>query len=319
MQLTVVICSHNRLKLLQKTIHSLNHANRPRGATIKILTVASSCDDGTTEWLRDYTDTVTETDLLPLSWVGEKQPGKSRALNSALSLVDTPIVAFVDDDHRVDPSYFEGIQRAVTAYPEVRLFCGRVLPDWDGSEPQWVRNNGRYRIRPHPVPNFDLGDSAIDLTLTGAIPGGGNLFVHRTLFDTVGRFSEDFGPRGHDLRGGEDIDFVTRALTRGERAVYVPYVLQYHHVDSSRLTLRYVMEKAYHRSLVLRQVVGFPSDPRISGVPNFLYTQLLSLAWKLLFATRRDKRRYLLVRLASTIGEMHGARRRVRRAAAHVE
>ena len=104
-------------------------------------------------------------------------PGKSHALNSALPRVESDLVAFVDDDHRVDAGYLVAVCRAAEAHPEADLFCGRILPDWDGSEPAWVHDSGPYRIYPLPVPRFDQGDASRELTPDQAVPGGGNLFL----------------------------------------------------------------------------------------------------------------------------------------------
>ena len=54
----------------------------------------------------------------------------------------------------------------MTSYPDADIFCGRILPDWDGTEPAWVHDTGEYRIYPLPVPRYDLGDA------TNAVAGG---------------------------------------------------------------------------------------------------------------------------------------------------
>src|SRR3569832_356309 len=75
-------------------------------------------------------------------------------------------------------------------WPDAGLYCGRILPDWDGTEPQWLHDVGHYLIYPLPVPRFDQGDTPITVTLQdGPIPGGGNLVMRRHVFDLAGRFS----------------------------------------------------------------------------------------------------------------------------------
>jgi hypothetical protein len=57
------------------------------------------------------------------------------------------------------------------------------------------------------------------------------------VFELAGQFSTELGPHGHDLGGGEDSEYVLRALMRGVRCQYVPDVVQHHYVDTERLKL----------------------------------------------------------------------------------
>ena len=249
-RLTVLICTHNRAALLAKTLRSLSAARQPPGWSVDILVAANACTDSTHALLDDYRKATAEHGWLPLTWFAEATPGKSHALNNAMPRVQSDLVAFVDDDHRVDTAYLEAVCRAADAHPEAALFCGRILPDWDGSEPAWVHDSGPYRIYPLPVPRFDQGDVSRELTPDQAVPGGGNLFLRTPWLARVGRFDTAMGPTGHDLGGSEDLDWVLRALRLGARLRYVPDAVQHHYVDTSRLTLRYMMKKAYKLSLI---------------------------------------------------------------------
>lgn len=304
MYLTVVICTHNRASLLGKTLETLNDATRPPGARIDILVVANACADNTVELLRVYQRTVNDQGRLPLRWVEEPALGKSHALNRAVSLVGSQIVVFVDDDHRVDRQFFESIRHADVTYPAVTMFCGRILPDWDGREPAWVHDTGPYRVYPLPVPRFDLGETAAPITPKSSIPGGGNLIVRREVLGRVGGFSTALGPRGNDLLGSEDTDFILRALSIGEQMQYVPEVQQYHYVDPQRLRFGYLLRKSYQRSRSITRVRSAVSQT----VPLYLWRKALTYLAAALFSLRWSRTRFYLIRLASTLGEMRGMR-----------
>ena len=302
--LTVLICTHNRAQLLGRVIDSLNAARRPEEG-VQLLVVANHCSDGTHELLNAYVSA--PGDRLPLRWIAEPAPGKSHALNRALPEVDTPVVAFVDDDHRVDAGYLEAIRDAARDTPDADMFCGRIVPDWDGSEPPWVHDQGRYRIYPLPVPHFDLGPVSRPLSAEIAVPGGGNLFLRTRWLARVGPFATDLGPTGHDLGGSEDSDWVLRALRLGARLHYAPAVLQYHYVDTARLTLGYLMRKAYKRTA---STVGLHDGaPTKGGVPAYVYRKLAGYALSALTAWGADRRRHYLVRSAAAVGEFAGYRR----------
>ena len=158
--------------------------------------------------------------------------------------------------------YLANICTAAEDYPDAGLFCGRILPDWDGSEPAWVHETGAYRIYPLPVPRFDQGEVPLRLTPEIAIPGGGNLFLRVEWISRTGPFSTELGPTGHDLEGSEDLDWILRAQELGARLQYVPSVVQYHYVDLQRLRLGYLIKKAYKRTV---STTGLKAD--VSGKP----------------------------------------------------
>ena len=306
MAITVFICTHNRAELLDNVLASLNAAKRPR-QPVELLVIANNCSDGTADLLSDYA--AAPGTRLPLRWIAEPTPGKSHALNRGIPAVRTDLVAFVDDDHRIDDDYFVEIERAADAHPGIDIFCGRILPDWTGEEPRWVHDEGPYRIYPLPVPRYDLGAHAMPVTEEeGPVPGGGNLVVRRQVFDLAGRFSTDLGPHGHDLGGGEDSEYVIRALRRGATLRYWPGIVQYHYVDLERLSLSYIVRKGFQRT---RSTARLKHTGE--GVPLFAWRKLLEYALHIVFALSWQKRRFYLVRVAASLGEIRGMHEASRR------
>ena len=306
MRLTVLICTHNRAELLACVLASLQLAVRPRDWLVNILVIANACTDSTHTLLeRECLAGLQDSSRLPLNWLTESCAGKSHALNTAIPLVKaSDVVTFVDDDHRVDSAYLAEICRAAEVYPDATMFCGRILPDWDGSEPAWVHDEGPYKIRPLPIPRSDGGPDPRELTLDDPTPGGGNLFMRGAAFDRVGHFPTDLGPRGHDLGGGEDSVFIQSALEKGERLMYAPGVVQYHYVDPERLRFGYVLRKAFHRS---RSLV--PHQASRTGVPLYMWRKLGGYLWDSVFTLSHARRRFYLVRTAAMLGEISGVRR----------
>jgi arylsulfatase A-like enzyme/glycosyltransferase involved in cell wall biosynthesis len=302
MRLCILICTHNRADLLERTLASINVAKRPAVA-VEILVAANACTDDTTQRMQAYQAQQADRNWLPLRVIEVATPGKSHALNRAIGEIDTELTAFVDDDHRVDADYLLAIEQAVKAWPDAELYCGRVLPDWDGSEPQWVHDEGPYRIYPLPVPRYDQGSQAKAITAeTGPIPGGGNLVVQRGVFARTGQFSTELGPHGHDLGGGEDSEYVLRAMARGAHCRYTPDIVQYHYVDAERFRISYLLVKAYQRTR---------STSRIRGngkVPLYMWRKLAEYGFHSLFSLSWAKRRFFWVRTAAALGEVRGRR-----------
>ncbi len=296
-KIVVLICTHNRVDLLARVIRSLNAASRPPCET-EIFVAANACTDGTVDFLRSYSET--SPNGLPLNWIEEPKPGKSNALNHAIPLLPPSLIAMVDDDHRVDKEYLSSIFRAAQAVPDAQMYCGRIIPDWDGSEAAWLHDQGPYAVYPLPIPHYDLGGEARILGEGERRPGGGNLVVRRSVFDSVGLFSTELGPSGHDLNGGEDIEFVGRAIASGFRPYYYPAIVQFHYVDLERLTLGYLLKKAFYRSRSSVQVQPEQSHK----VPRYLWRKLATYSTQITFSLHWPRTRFFLMRWASALGEI---------------
>jgi glycosyltransferase involved in cell wall biosynthesis len=304
MYITVVICTHNRLNLLRKTVDSLNAAVQPENHTLDLLVVANACTDHTVEWLQQYAETLSP---VTLTFLSEPTPGKSHALNKALGVLDCELVAFIDDDHRVDNHFFENIVKTTTINKAYSIFCGRILPDWDGSEPNWVHATGSDRIYPPPIPIYDQGLTERLIEEEGDQPGGGNLFIRQSLLKTIGKFSTELGPQGHNFGGGEDSEFLQRARNQGEQVLYTPEIIQYHYVDHQRLKLGHLLQLAYQRS---RCLAGMNQATTANqGIPLYMWRKLSTYVVKAIFAFNIDKIRFYLVRIAATLGEIRALKK----------
>jgi len=300
MRLTVLICTHNRRELLAKTLASLNRCCLPEGDEVTLLVAANACSDDTHSFLDDYCFNQDKNGDISLEWVEVATPGKSHALNHALPMIRSSLIAFVDDDHRVDVNYLASILEAARGYPEATIFCGRILPDWDGWEPAWAHEEGSLAIYPLPVPRYDQGLEPRPVGMEGPLPGGGNIFMRREVFDRIGTFSTELGPHGHDLGGGEDSDYMHRALHQGERLQYVPSMVQYHFVETDRFNLRYLILKSFQRSRSVTRVRY--ADGR--KLPMYLWRKLGTYAWQLATSLHWSATRFYLVRIAATMGEI---------------
>ena len=301
MRFTIVICTHNRLALLRKVVASIDGARRPHGIELACLVIANACHDGTESWLQHR---AARRRGVPLGWVRERQAGKTKALNRALSILQTDWAIFIDDDHEVRTDFLSAIANGIRGAPDASMFCGRIWPNWSGDEPRWARATGDYRIYPLPVPCFDLGDQEKRLGPGGRIPGGGNLAVHADALRRTGWFNEALGPVGDSTRGSEDTDYVLRALENGECLRYIPDMVQFHYVDPGRLRLSYIVRKSYDRSRSVSIAAGAGGRP----VPLYLWRKAASYMARALVSLKPARSRFYMVRAAATFGEISACR-----------
>ncbi len=303
-QLTVVVCTHDRADLLERTLNSLDAAIQPDVA-VGVLVIANHCTDRTHSMLEQRQ--AAQRTGPKLRWLAEPNKGKSYALNLALKEAPGQLLAFVDDDQRAAPSFLSAICSAAQLAPEADILCGRLLPDWDGTEPKWVHETGPYRIYPLPVPEFDLGPEKRNLAIDAPMPSGGNLIVRRSWIERIGPFSTDLGPVGHNLGGAEDSEWLQRALNLGAQLTYEPAIVQFHYVDPQRLSTGYLMRMTYIRTAAAVSIhhLGTPA-----GAPVWAYRKLAAYGIRAVTALDSQQRRFYLMRSAAALGEISGYRRR---------
>jgi hypothetical protein len=167
-----------------------------------------------------------------------------------------------------------------------------------------VHDDGPYRIYPLPVPRYDLGQMPIRSPQDLVTPGGGNLVLRTSLFARVGDFSTSYGPVGRGLGGAEDHEWVLRAIAAGAVIQYVPDIVQFHYVDQTRLRLRYLVEKAYERSASAVRLMG--TSGRRVLVPRYMVRKSMQYGFAAATAPDEQQRRFYLVRLAASLGEIKG-------------
>lgn len=302
MKLSVVICTHNRSELLLNTLKSINKAQIPDRIDLTILVVANACRDDTIKKLSEYQQNQSFKNKHFLEFVVEPNAGKSNALNKSLEIIRDGWICFVDDDQRLDSNYFQSVTAAIKKNCDTKLFCGKIIPDWTGDEPTWAHETGQFKIIPYPVPYFDLGNNDLLLSEKKSIPGGGNLIVAREVFDKVGNFSVALGPKGHDLMGSEDSDFVLRALQTGETLRYIPDIIQYHYVNPEHFKLRFLIKKSYQRNRSITLI----HRPERTKIPLYLWSKLIRYLVGALFSFNLNKSRFYLTRFAGVLGQIAG-------------
>lgn len=300
-RLAVVICTHNRARSLTATLDSL-YACRYHGAeTVDILVVANHCHDDTLATLAAFRSRHDQA-VLRLRWIEEPVAGKSHALNTAIASTGNDYLCFIDDDQVVESGFLQHLLNGLDAYPDDAIFCGRIWPAWDGSEPSWVHAQEPYAIPIRPFPEFDLGQDSIVIAPDQRFPSGGNITVHRRVFVQVGNFAVELGPTGHNLAGGEDHDFIGRAAAQGHTIRYLPKVRQLHAIDAKRTSTLYTLRKSYFRSRSHFLINAEDTKPK-----PYMFRKILSHLGNALFTLNPDRRFFYLSRLAASVGELSGA------------
>jgi glycosyltransferase involved in cell wall biosynthesis len=271
---SVVMCTNNRGEWLAAAIRSVL-AQDPATPPFELLVVDNNSTDGTRETVERLASADDRLECL-----FEAQQGLSFARNAGIRRARAPIVAFTDDDVRVDAGWIRAIIRAFEEHGEADVVGGRVLPLWPSGPPEWL-------TREHwaPLALADHGEQSftIDLERTICLVGA-NVACRRSVFDAIGLFETTLQRVKHGIGSLEDHEFLLRVLRTGRTGLYDPRIVVHAEIQPDRL------ERTYHRRwhtghghfhALLRSEQIENARARLLGVPIHLYRQAAgdAVAW----------------------------------------
>lgn len=304
MNIDVIICTYNRAKMLRRAIQSILEADIPAHTSIRLLVVDNNSTDDTESVIRGFS---THHPEIAIQYLFEEQLGKSHALNKALKHITGDLVFFFDDDQTVDRPWLTEMVNALQSFPEYNCFGGKVIAVYPNRLPEWIDIADSMKFLKSVFGHKDEGDKAIEYSdeTISRMPGGGNMFFRRIVFEMNGPFRTDLGPVGKKLGFSEDAEFCHRLIEKGERFMYIPTVVVYHPVHAERLKKEYLLNWQYRvgRSEVRRNG-GYKDTTKVFGVPRYLYRKVIEHAIGWVFSTQPKKRFYHRLRLYYNFGEI---------------
>lgn len=231
-EVSVVVCTRDRPDLLRSCIEGLV---RLRPTPMEIVVVNNSPYDGhTARVVGDFSSSGHD-----IRYLREAQRGASRAKNKGLAAVRGRIVAFTDDDVRVDPPWIRGLLRGFARRADVACVTGMVATErLDYPAEKFFDARVSWSDSCEPAV-FDLHSSASPFHpyAASAFGTGANMaFLTDALRDIKG-FDESLGP-GRPTRGGEDLDTFVRMLRANHALAYEPSALVWHRHRSDPAALR---------------------------------------------------------------------------------
>jgi glycosyltransferase involved in cell wall biosynthesis len=279
--ISVILCTFNRSQSLSKALASIAAQVLPDPVGWEVLVVDNNSRDQThgvvDEFCRRYPDR--------FRYLFEPKPGKSHALNAGIQEARGKILAFMDDDVIVEPTWLENLTAALRN-GDWGGAGGRILPQWNCPPPEWLPRSGRHALA--PLVAFDLGLEAGPLLEP---PFGTNMAFRKGMFDKYGFFRTDLGPRpGREIRN-EDTEFGSRLLAAGERLHYEPTAIVYHAVPQKRLRKGYFLAWWFDkgRADIREHGVQLETKWYLGGIPMYLIRRLVvwTVRWLVAFEPSR--------------------------------
>jgi glycosyltransferase involved in cell wall biosynthesis len=298
MKITVIVCTYNRCQDLARALYSISVSKLPDPVQWEVLVVDNNSNDQTHAVIEDLCRQYPDR----FRYLFEPRQGLSLARNSGVREARGDILAFVDDDAIVEPTWLQNL----TANLHDSQWAGaggRILPQEGFRPPLWLNIGGPLDLGGSIV-LFDLGDKAGELDRP---PFGTNMAFHRCMFDQYGDFRADLGRSGKSLIGNEETEFSLRLMAAGERFWYAPSAVVYHPVPKQRLNKAYLRAWWFsHGRSLIRQTGKMPS---VREIPKHCFRRLAdTLRMLFVFNSRwflySQCRFYCETRVCLTAGEI---------------
>ncbi|MGA9416545.1 MAG: glycosyltransferase [Terriglobales bacterium] len=269
MKVTVIVCTYNRCQSLAKALDSVASSVLPESVEWEVLVVDNNSKDQTAAIVNEFS----RRHPGRFHYLFEARQGKSHALNSGIRQARGEVLAFMDDDVTVGPTWLRTLTAPLNN-GEWAGVGGRILPAQSFSPPSWLPTKGRYSMV-GMLALFDLGDQPGQLNQP---PFGTNMAFPRRVFSKYGGFRTDMGPcPGSEIRN-EDTEFGRRLLAAGERLRYEPAAIVYHAIPEERLERAYFLAFWFdHGRASVRE---WKKGRDIFGIPR-PYFWILSIGTKL--------------------------------------
>lgn len=233
MDVSVVICSFNGSKTIERTLLSIFNQNTD--LKYEVIFVDNNSQDNTLSIVQAIKISEGSEKVIILS---EPTPGKVHALRKGICQSIGSVIVICDDDNFLSPDYLNNAFELLMQNSKIGLACGINRPIADTDLPDWFE---RYQIL------FGCGQIAEDsgdVTAKGSIWGAGMVCkgdLMRSIYSSGIRHfaSGSFARNGFRL-GGEDNELCFWVIYLGYKLWFSKKLVLDHFMLFERLNLEYL-------------------------------------------------------------------------------
>lgn len=225
-KLSVVICTLNRSGLLIKCLDSLILQLDEK---VEIVVVDNDSRDSTVEIVKNYYKRFRN-----LKIIIEKITGLSHARNRGFNNVKSEWVLYIDDDAIAFPNL---IERALYLVKKEDFDCigGMYYGYYESEKPKWIPNDFGSK--------YKYSEQLTECPYS--IPCGGIVLYRKSMLETLGGFSGEFGMSGIQKNLGEETELQFRASQLGYKIGFDPDLKVYHLVKPEYTSLRWFLKRSF--------------------------------------------------------------------------
>jgi glucosyl-dolichyl phosphate glucuronosyltransferase len=258
MRISVILSTFNRCQYLRGALESVARSEFSEAVEWEVLIVDNNSSDQTPEVAKEFVVRYPGR----FRYLFEPRQGKSYALNTGIRESQGDVVAFLDDDVTVAPTWLRNLTMTLET-GEWAGAGGRTLIPEPCSVPRWLALAGPHSLGGFLAAVFDLGDKPCELNRA---PFGTNMAYRKEMFEKYGCFRTDLGPSAdrNIPHSHDDLEFGRRLLAAGERLRYEPSAIVHHLVHKDRIRKDFFLASCFDSGRGLIRSLG--EGPEILGI-----------------------------------------------------
>jgi len=234
-KISIIVCTYNLPDSFYNSIDSLLTQSL-LSSDYEIIIIHYNISKKTPKSIKKYLDNPLHN-IIYLPIINE---GLSNARNSGISIANSEIIAFLDDDAVADSGWLQSLVEVFNQKGDAWIVGGKVLPFWKGIRPQWLSDDlfGNLSL-------LDWGDSFKELKWPERVIGT-NIAFKTEVFLNIGIFNPKLGRFGNLLMGSEETEIQKSVMMNTSYKVYyTPKAVVHHIVPPERMVPQYFNSRAY--------------------------------------------------------------------------
>ncbi len=264
--LSVIVCTYNRSRLLEKCLSSVVMQETPPGRRYEMIVVDNNSTDDTAAVVQRIAN-----DHKHVLYVQEENQGLSYARNKGAEFACGEYLTYLDDDSMAPEGYLKNLFQVIDEHrPDI--LGGPIFPYYDSPRPRWFKD--RYEIRKFA--------ECSGFSTTCRVSGG-NFTIRRELLFQLGCFDVNLGMKGNQIGLGEERavleDYRRRVPVEFQKVYYSIDCSVLHYVPPYKMKRNYMLKRSYQVGRVAARLKKKEPASFFRRVFAF-FPNLCSLLWK---------------------------------------
>jgi glycosyltransferase involved in cell wall biosynthesis len=307
--ITLAICTYNNSFLLDKTLATIEQQYVDVAISWSTLVVDNNSTDDTQQLVQSYF----QSGRIPgLRYVFERQQGLTHARRRAVNETKSELIAFIDDDCLLSPSWVEQAVAFCKSHPMAGAVGGIVELVWEAPPDEFLLQCKAS------LSAQNYGNSPTQLPSTGwTYLVGAGLVLRRTALESSGWIESGFlvDRCGSKLTSGGDIEIVLRVRKAGYELWYNPAMQLQHYIQQKRMSVEYLchLHRGFGQGDHILQLLVYGYKPTIAWRVSTLFISVKKLIRQLLSLFVRELLLFKkispirLILIQRTLGNIEGA------------
>jgi glycosyltransferase involved in cell wall biosynthesis len=242
----IIIPTRNRQESLRRTLASVVQC-MDGVSSYEVIVVDNGSSDGTAEVVRSAQQRHPQCEI---RYFHEPIPGLLSGRHRGAAESRAEILAYLDDDVLLNPSWWEGLQDAFRD-PHVVLAGGPSLPEYEVSPSEWLVGMWEERDDGRRLGALSLIDQGREVRGCDPLDVWGlNYVIRKDALYQCGGFHPDCLPKSLQCFQGDGESGLSRKIHgAGARALYHPLMGVTHLISASRMTVEAFAEREFYQGV----------------------------------------------------------------------